>query len=110
MEKKTTFAIGDVVTVQLGNASDTYGYEASVQVEIVGIAKAIASTIYLVRKVDDHDFLAQASRSPRWCDQDLYSTMAFHIGHDDAFSTRAKAAAFMGFKTEAEVDSKLLAA
>lgn len=94
--EKRTYTVGQIVTAQLGNSSDSDGYEESVEMEVIAVNISGTGLNYLVRKVDDHDYLAVGDHIPHLCDKDIYSTMAVRAGTDRGLS-RERAANMLGF-------------
>ena len=74
-----TFAVSNIVSCQFGNASDSSGYERSTEVEVMAVQdRTFVGKCYLVRKVDDHNYLgnAQLSRDGLQVTGVLYCTNA----------------------------------
>lgn len=96
--KNANLVVGQIVTCQMGNPSDTYGFRRNVSVEVIGVQERCFANVYLFREVADHTFVGEAlvpvEDSP--VEDELYCTMAFKIG-GYPFKTEEAAVKYMGF-------------
>ena len=76
------FSIGEETTCQFGNAYDTYGYAENIPVRVIGKHNPAGTIVYLVRRLDQDNYVGTAVRYPRpeMIEGELYCTTAVRFG------------------------------
>lgn len=94
------FAIGQIVTAQLGNPGDA-GYSEdnneNVPCKVIAFRKGMGGPTYLIQREDTNE-VCLATMPPRWVESELYSTASLSFARGTAFETVEAIASYWGFK------------
>ena len=97
------YAIGQQVSCQMGNPSDSSGFRTGVPVTVLAMQEGLCGELYLFEEVANSDFIGVATVPTKYhtniTDQ-LYCTMARTV-NDDQDVTRDYIFRSMGFKSYA---------